>query len=268
MLGKTKKIPETELVKLPLIENVIEKPIPENKLIKLTPIPMLGKTKKIFEIELVKLPSNKLPELVKLTPIPMLGKTKKIPERELVKLPSIEKPTELVKLPSIENAIEKPTELVKLPSIENVIEKPIQIVIDLTDHNINNQYIHELQFAPLSPKNPRIKTDSVPAITTHKVSTIHTETCCICYDKDIPSTELLTCKHPVCGECTEQLQKPECPLCKRFLEGPLVTDEILANLINRQEQERLQEITTNYLVGLYLEEHPDANPEDVYGMYR
>ena len=133
---------------------------------------------------------------------------------------------------------------------------------------INNQYKIELQFAPLSPQLKHITRDKVVEITTHKVDPVKTETCCICYDEEVPSTDLLKCKHPVCKECTPLLQKAECPLCRTFLEGPLVTDEIVADLMNREEQARLNEITTNYLRGLYLEEHPEVNPEEVYEMFR
>lgn len=94
------------------------------------------------------------------------------------------------------------------------------------------------------------------------------ETCCICYDEEIPSTDLLNCKHPVCGECIGQLQKAECPFCREALEGPLVTDAALANILNREEQARLAEINANYMAGLYLQENPEADPEEVYRMYR
>jgi hypothetical protein len=91
--------------------------------------------------------------------------------------------------------------------------------------------------------------------------------CCICYD-DIPVSDKLKCDHIVCGPCTDRLQKLECPMCKTNLEGPLVTDEVVANILNRQEQDRLAYINADYMAALYLEEHPEANPEEVYRMYR
>lgn len=134
--------------------------------------------------------------------------------------------------------------------------------------NPEHQFTQELQLAPLSPRSPRIERRAPPTVVTHPVEPTQTETCCICYDEEIPTTNLLTCRHPVCGECTAQLRAPKCPMCQQFLEGPLITDVILADIMNREEQERLNEITANYLAGIYLEEHPEANPEEVYERYR
>ncbi len=134
----------------------------------------------------------------------------------------------------------------------------------------NQQYTSELHLAPLSPRLSRNK-PKIPKVVTKKVVPKvleKTETCCICYDEEIPTSNLLTCKHPICGECTGQLQKAECPFCKKYLEGPLVTDFIIADIINREEQAKNEDITANYLAGIYLREHPHANPEEVYARYR
>jgi len=134
----------------------------------------------------------------------------------------------------------------------------------------NQQYTSELHLAPLSPRLSRNKS-KIPKVVTKKVVPKvleKTETCCICYDEEIPTSNLLTCKHPVCGECTGQLQKAECPMCKKYLEGPLVTDLMIADIINREEQAKNEDITANYLAGIYLREHPHANPEEVYDRYR
>ncbi len=135
----------------------------------------------------------------------------------------------------------------------------------------DQRFTRELQLAPLSPKSPRIERKEPLIVITHSVQPVQlikTETCCICYDDEIPTTDLLVCKHPVCGECSTHLQSPECPLCKKFLEGPLITDSILADIFNRQEQTRLVGLTTDYLAGVYLEEHPNADPTEVYDMYK
>jgi len=120
---------------------------------------------------------------------------------------------------------------------------------------------------PVSPRyNSPVRSPTLPRYTPVK-SPVKTENCCICYD-DIPISNKLKCDHVVCGPCIDRLQKLECPMCKTNLEGPLVTDEVVANILNRQEQDRLAYINADYMAALYLEEHPEANPEEVYRMYR
>ena len=189
-------------------------------------------------------------DISKLTPIP--------------KLPLVTDKVELVTktIPTTEHLVTPQTNLPK------IILSPLpSFNPELTEINTTNQITTELTLAPLSPKSPRITIKNTPEIKTHPTTVIKTETCPICYDSEVPIHNLLTCGHPVCEECIEQLQTAECPFCKKFLEGPLVTDSILANILNREEQKRMNEITANYLAGVYLEQHPDANLEDVYQRY-
>jgi len=147
---------------------------------------------------------------------------------------------------------------------------PITQIPQVTLPVINNgpNYVQELQLAPLSPKSPRIVRTNAPLVVVHPTVKVETETCCVCYDEEIPTTNLLKCKHPLCADCTKRLPAPYCPMCKVNLEGPLVTDAALADILNRQDQAKLNELNANYLAALYLEEHPEANPEEVYEMYR
>jgi hypothetical protein len=135
------------------------------------------------------------------------------------------------------------------------------------NNGMNKQYTQELSYAPISPKLNHVTTITNPSVKTHKSEPVATEPCCICYDEEIPTHNLLKSNHPVCSECTEQLQKSECPMCDKFLEGPLVTDEILAKIINREEQGKADELSRNYLTGLYMEEHPNVDPSEIYGIY-
>ena len=136
-----------------------------------------------------------------------------------------------------------------------------------------NQYIQELQFAPLSPKSHKVDRDKPPKVVVNTIknkvknNNVKTEPCCICYDEEIPTTKSLFCSHSVCGDCVSQLQKPTCPVCQKFLKGPLVSDDILARIINREEQDRLKEVSRNYLIGMYLEEHREVKPEEAYDLY-
>lgn len=60
---------------------------------------------------------------------------------------------------------------------------------------------------------------------------------------------------------------PDCPICRQPLEGPSVTSELLADIINRQEREILNSLTVYYLAAEYLSKNPGANPEEVYNMF-
>ena len=230
--------------------------------------------------------SDNVFDISKLTPIPPMP-------RSNTGLPPIVSPPTLP--PVISPIISPLTPLIQLPDIpQNPADIPLPSQPTMTTSNINpfpqllpllpdiprnpdnikKQYTQELQLAPLSPRSPRVQRTTTPTIVIHQTiptrptAPTKTETCCICYDEEIPTPNLLTCKHPVCGECVTQLQAPECPMCKHFLEGPLVSDVILADILNRQEQARLNDMTANYLAGLYLEENPNADPEEVYRRYR
>jgi len=213
-------------------------------------------------------PITDLPTTVQVQPVPDRISQ---PPPGTIQLPEIQQtqPTELNPRP-IPTSLNGPASQTTLKALTPL--PPISTVSTITtvetSPNTEHKFTQELQLAPLSPRSPRIERQAPPTVVTHPVEPTQTETCCICYDTEIPTTNLLTCQHPVCGECTAQLRTPKCPMCQQFLEGPLVTDTILADIMNREEQQRLNDITSNYLAGLYLEEHPDANPEEVYDRYR
>lgn len=47
-----------------------------------------------------------------------------------------------------------------------------------------------------------------------KIKMEHLEECCVCYDHNITSDQLLPCGHPLCNKCKSQLTRPTCPLCR------------------------------------------------------
>ena len=201
-------------------------------------------------------PLPRLGTMVPITsPAPIVGNIPALPPAPLIQLPDIPQTPGITTLPSIPTTSPVHVSTGTVPSVP-------------TNPASQNQYTRELMLAPLSPRSPRVKREMAPAVVTHQTVPVTTETCCVCYDEEIPTNKLLGCKHPMCGECIGQLQSPECPMCKTFIQGPLVTDVILADIMNRQEQARLNDITANYLAGVYLEEHPEADPEEVYNRYR
>lgn len=54
--------------------------------------------------------------------------------------------------------------------------------------------------------------------------------CCVCLEE---TKDMLKCKHSICVDCTKQLYHPICPLCRRNLEGPTISKEVLKSIENR-----------------------------------
>lgn len=84
-------------------------------------------------------------------------------------------------------------------------------------------------------KNSNIESNSIQ---------IEATNCCVCDDQcecDI------ICKHIICNECLNKLKKPQCPMCRGLLEGPSITSEILANIINREYQDEMETVSINTL---------------------
>jgi hypothetical protein len=70
--------------------------------------------------------------------------------------------------------------------------------------------------------------------------------CGVCMDLCLP----MKCGHAVCELCLQHLRQPTCPECRSFIEGPLITDEILANIINRQMRDENETITSDYMMAM------------------
>ena len=140
---------------------------------------------------------------------------------------------------------------------------------------IEKQYTRELQLAPLSTGLDKIIRTRDPTIIVHSssgpsfgkdlIKKEKTEQCCVCYN-DVQN--MLVCRHSVCADCMSHLQAPECPICKKILEGPVVTDDLLTGILDKQEQARMKEQNANYLASVYLQENPDADMNEIYQFYQ
>jgi len=139
--------------------------------------------------------------------------------------------------------------------------------VDYQNQNIE-RFTDELLMSPLSPKIRSPVKSPKPPVKIHKVEKSEIHQCCICLDENVPTNKLLNCKHPVCETCVGQLHQAKCPVCRSQLEGEIVTSEVLMKIMQREEEERAKEQTANYLAGLYMQEHPFSDPEEVYDMYR
>lgn len=119
--------------------------------------------------------------------------------------------------------------------------------------------------APL--KETPLQESSTIRDVTEEQEDIHGETCCVCLDQEVPSAELLSCKHPVCVPCLQQLTKTECPTCRAKLGGPSVTGKIFSNIIKREQDDILAEENANLLVALALQEDPNLDPTELYDRF-
>jgi len=54
---------------------------------------------------------------------------------------------------------------------------------------------------------------------------------------------MLTCKHFICNTCVNQLDKPECPVCREPLSGPAIDDNVYMqiNKNNNKDKQRADE---------------------------
>jgi flagellar biosynthesis GTPase FlhF len=49
---------------------------------------------------------------------------------------------------------------------------------------------------------------------------------CVVCESPVAKEEALSCKHRVCKKCLSKFNNEQCPICRRELEGPLITPEI------------------------------------------
>ena len=54
--------------------------------------------------------------------------------------------------------------------------------------------------------------------------------------EEVPSDKLTKCSHAICADCTKELQKAECPICRANLEGGYLTQDNTQAIIKKQEQ--------------------------------
>jgi len=68
---------------------------------------------------------------------------------------------------------------------------------------------------------------------------LHEETheCCVCYEKSVPTSCVLKCKHALCKECTGNMRGTKCPMCREELQGTYVTPTIIAGINNRRSND-------------------------------
>jgi putative SOS response-associated peptidase YedK len=62
--------------------------------------------------------------------------------------------------------------------------------------------------------------------------------CCICADP-VPISDILNCGHFVCRVCLPELPQLQCPICQKNLEGPTVTIDVVDNINNNINKNKI-----------------------------
>lgn len=66
---------------------------------------------------------------------------------------------------------------------------------------------------------------------------LHSELeCCVCLET-FQEQPVMGCSHYVCQECLSNLRKDECPVCRRALNGGIITDQIRQGIHTRRQQD-------------------------------
>jgi hypothetical protein len=73
------------------------------------------------------------------------------------------------------------------------------------------------------------------------------EVCELDMDTEMPRKDKLTCGHYVCHDCLMNLEKLQCPFCRRPLAGPLVTNEVVIAIEERIQAARRRKELLDYL---------------------
>lgn len=89
-----------------------------------------------------------------------------------------------------------------------------------------------------------------------------TLTCSICDENESVG---LSCKHIVCESCLLQLRKNKCPMCGIDLAGPLVTDNVIAHIIQKEFEDDAQKIWEQEQIALKMQANSSYDPNLHYG---
>lgn len=94
--------------------------------------------------------------------------------------------------------------------------------------------------------------------------TIPIHKCCICLRGNIPSTNLVGCKHPVCTECVNDLDSLNCPECRQPLaqmydySEESIASNLISNAIDEEFRQRMLNVQSNAV---------DPETEDINELY-
>ena len=90
------------------------------------------------------------------------------------------------------------------------------------------------------------------------------EDCCICLETKVSADKKITCGHAICADCTKQLRKAECPICRARIQGGYLTQDAAQAINNATTQDTRVQQLLDVLSANCLRLYPDAPPEFCY----
>jgi len=147
--------------------------------------------------------------------------------------------------------------------IEYIFNTKKEAIIFLVDHLERHNF--EDPVATLKQAE-KVKTDDSDIIRTETSTfTILTmyqyRKCCLCNDP-MSSKHSLKYGHDVCLTCLPNLRKNECPICRKNLSGEAIPDEILCNILQRNEIDKFENDQQDQLMAMAAE--LGYNPNELY----
>ena len=147
--------------------------------------------------------------------------------------------------------------------IEYIFNTKKEAIIYLVDYLERNNF--EDPVATLKQAE-KVKTDDADIIRTNTSTFIiltmyEYRKCCLC-NEPMSSKYSLKCGHDVCLICLPNLRKNECPICRKNLSGEVITDEILCNILQRNEIDKFENDQQDQLMAMAAE--LGYNPNELY----
>src|ERR1700739_1674909 len=87
--------------------------------------------------------------------------------------------------------------------------------------------------------------------------------CVICYTA-VPASKRLVCGHMVCASDLDELRKNACPVCKKPLQGPLVTPATVSDAEARHASDEAEKLTEQLLLAERAAIEPTFDPNSAY----
>lgn len=79
--------------------------------------------------------------------------------------------------------------------------------------------------------------------------------CCVC-EEMASSNDKMDCGHMVCNECLDFVRSMKCPVCRKRMSGPLITEEVIKDIEKREMQDmrekELEDLNTAEMVAMGL----------------
>jgi hypothetical protein len=85
--------------------------------------------------------------------------------------------------------------------------------------------------------------------------------CCICMESTVLPDKTLKCTHAICSDCTRQLRKAECPVCRAKLEGGYYTQDVRQAIQAADMEDKYVEETSDAIYARYSQRFSVMTPQ-------